>query len=114
MRNPATILTIYDKIPERMIRLVLGIVVEEPVMRVRFVLIAAASLAGGTAFAAEPVKPPAQPAAQRQPAPAQVVLASADELRVPSTTEQPQTAPKRPRGRVTTCRCGDSEAQPEQ
>ena len=83
-------------------------------MHARFVLIAAASLASGTAFAAEPVKPPVQPAGQRQPAPPQVVLASADDVRVPSTTEQPQTAPKRPRGRVTTCRCGDPEAQPEQ
>ena len=86
-------------------------------MHARFVLIAAAISLSGTAFAAEPVKPPVQPAVQQQqPALAQVVLASADDVRVPSPTDQqPQSAPKRPRvGRVTTCRCGDEQAQPEQ
>ena len=85
-------------------------------MHARFVLIAAASLISGTAFAAEPVKPQVQPAAQQRPAPAQVVLASADDVRLPSASDQqPSTAPKRPRvGRVTTCRCGDPQAQPEQ
>jgi hypothetical protein len=84
-------------------------------MNVRFVLIAAAALASGTAFAAEPVKPPVQPAAQPQRAPAQVVLASADDMRAPSAGDQQvATPPKRPRiGRVTTCRCGDQQAQPD-
>ena len=85
-------------------------------MLARFVLIAAATLVGGTAFAAEPAKPPVQPATQQQPPPAQVVLASADDVRVPSASDQqPSSAPKRPRiARVTTCRCGDPQAQPEQ
>jgi hypothetical protein len=84
-------------------------------MRVRFMPIAAATLMSTGAFAAEPVKPPVQHAAQRQPAPAQVVLASADDIRAPSAADQQvTTVPKRPRGRVTTCRCGDPQAQPEQ
>ena len=84
-------------------------------MPVRFVLIAAATLTSGTAFAAQPVKPPVQPAAQPQPAPAQVLLASVDDVRAPSTADQPASTPaKRPRiGRVTTCRCGGQEAQPD-
>ena len=85
-------------------------------MHARFVLIAAAALFSGSAFAAEPVKPAVQPTAQQQPAQPQIVLASTDDVRVPSTTDQQaQAGPKRPRvGRVTTCRCGDPQAQPEQ
>ena len=85
-------------------------------MLARFVLIAATTFIGGNAFAAEPAKPPVQPATRQQPAPAQVVLASADDVRVPSASDQqPSSAPKRPRiARVTTCRCGDPQAQPEQ
>ena len=85
-------------------------------MHARFVLIAAATLTSGTAFAAQPVKPPVQSAAQQQPAPAQIVLASADDVRAPSATDQQgPTPPKRQRiARVTTCRCGDPQAQPEQ
>ena len=84
-------------------------------MHVRFILIAAATLTSGTAFAAQPVKPPVQPAAQPQPAPVQVVLASVDDVRSPSAADQPASTPaKRPRiGRVTTCRCGDPQAQPD-
>ena len=85
-------------------------------MHARFVLIMASIFVSGPAFAAEPAKPPVQPATQQRPAPAQVVLASADDVRVPSDTDQQaQSAPKRPRvGRITTCRCGDPQAQPEQ
>lgn len=84
-------------------------------MHARFVLIAAATVMSTSAFAAEPVKPPVQPAAQPQTTTAQVVLASADDVRTPSASDQQSTTPpKRPRGRVTTCRCGDSAAQPEQ
>jgi len=45
-----------------------------------------------------------------------VVLASADQVPAPPPHEQQVTAPaKHPRvGRVTTCRCGDPQAQPEQ
>ena len=79
-------------------------------MHGRFALIAVAALMSTSAFAAEPVKPPVQPAVQPQPARAQVVLASADDVRIPSTADQQAAAtPKRPRGRVTTCRCGDPQ-----
>ena len=84
-------------------------------MHVRFVLIAVAMVTSSSAFAAEPAKPPVQPAAQPQPAPAQVVLASADDVRAPLASDQQAPTPaKRPRiGRVTTCRCGDQPAQPD-
>jgi hypothetical protein len=85
-------------------------------MHARFVPIAAAMLVGSAAFAAEPVKPAAQAATQAQPRPTEVVLASADQVPAPAPREQQAAAPaKRPRaGRVTTCRCGDPQAQPEQ
>ena len=87
-------------------------------MTARFVLTSAAFVSA-TAFAAEPPKAPVQPADQQQAAPAQVVLASAADVRVSTPDAQPATAAKRPRvGRVTTCRCGgqeaDSQPQPEQ
>jgi len=84
-------------------------------MNARFVWIAAATLIGSAALAAEPVKPPVEPATQPQPRP-DVVLASADQVPAPPPHEQQVTAPaKHPRvGRVTTCRCGDPQAQPEQ
>ena len=90
--------------------------VKEPVMQARFVLIAAISLAGTSAFAADAPKAPVQPATQ----PRSVVLASADDVRAPSA-DQPAPAPQKRRiARVTTCRCGgqeaasDPEAQPDQ
>lgn len=88
-------------------------------MPVRFALIAAAALASTSAFAADAPKAPVQPAAQPKSAPAKVVLASADDVRAPSAEPQ-ATPPKRPRGRVTTCRCGgqlpaeDPDSPPEQ
>ena len=84
-------------------------------MSVRFVLIAALVLASGPASAAAPAKPTSQPQAQSQPAPREVVLASADD--VTAAADAPQQAPATPKrrvGRVTTCRCGDQPAQPEQ
>jgi hypothetical protein len=84
-------------------------------MNARFIPIATAALMSTSAFAAEPVKPPVQPAAQPQPAHAQVMLASADDVRTPSAADQQVPASQeRPRGRVTTCRCGDPQPQPEQ
>ena len=86
-------------------------------MHTRFIFIAAAALLSTSAFAAEPVKAPqpapAQP--QPQPAPAQVVLASAGDVHAPKPTEQQQasTPPKHRFARVTSCRCGDQQAQPE-
>jgi hypothetical protein len=86
----------------------------------RFVLIAAATLMSASAYAAGPARPSAQSAAQPQPesqvAPAQVMLASADDVRASATADQQAPAArKRPRiARVTTCRCGDPQAQQEQ
>jgi hypothetical protein len=85
-------------------------------MNARFVLIAAATLMSGQAFAAEPVKAPAQATAQPHSAPAAapVVLASAGDVRAPSTADQQApTPPKRHLVRVTSCRCGDQAADPE-
>jgi hypothetical protein len=78
-------------------------------MYARFALIAAAALTSVSAFAAEPVKPAPQQPSQTQPVSAQVILASADDVRAPSTVEQQPTAHRKPHGvaRVTTCRCGD-------
>jgi len=84
-------------------------------MFARFVLIAAIALASEPASAAAPAKPASQPQARPQPAPSEVVLASADDVTTPTTTSQQVPAvPKRRLGRVTTCRCGDQPAQPEQ
>jgi hypothetical protein len=84
-------------------------------MFVRFVLIAAATLLSEAAPAAEPAKPVQQPQAQQQPAPREVVLASADDVgAAPATSQQGPATPKRRIARVTTCRCGDQSAQPEQ
>ncbi len=90
-------------------------------MSSRFVLIAAATLVGASAQAAEPVKLAAQSTGQPQRAavqetvPAQVVLASADDVHPSATGEQPAASPTRRSrvARVTTCRCGDPQAQPE-
>jgi hypothetical protein len=88
--------------------------VEELVMHARFILIAAATAMTATAHAAEPAKPAPQPAAQNQPRPAELLLASADHVQAPATADQ-QAAPKPHRvARVTTCRCGDQQAQPDQ
>lgn len=88
-------------------------------MHVRFVLIAATLISTG-AFAADAPKAPVQTAAQPQAGSPPVVLASADEVRAPSSTDQQSaTLAKHPRiARVTTCRCGgqeaDSDSQPDQ
>ena len=83
-------------------------------MFARFVLIAAIALASGPAYA-DPAKPAPRPTSQPQPAPHEVVLASADDVgAAPANVQQTPAAPKRRIGRVTTCRCGDQPAQPEQ
>ncbi len=82
-------------------------------MSTRFVLIAVIALASEPAFAAVPAKP--VPQAQPQQAPHEHVLASADEVGTsPAIHQQAPSPPKRRIGRVTTCRCGDQAAQPEQ
>jgi len=84
-------------------------------MFARFVLIAAIALVSEPVCAAAPAKPAPQPQAQPQPASHEVVLASADDVAAPpATAQQTPAAPKRRIGRVTTCRCGDQPAQPEQ
>ena len=83
-------------------------------MHARFVLIAAATLISGSAFAAGPAKPPVPAAQQPQPAQPQVVLASADDLRGASADQPTQSPPKRRIARVTTCRCGDPQASDAQ
>lgn len=88
-------------------------------MHSRYLIIATAALAlAGTAVAAEPQKPAAQPASQ--PAtdrPAEVVLASAAQLPAPAVVAPAQAtpAPKKPRAaRVTSCRCAGQNGQNEQ
>lgn len=85
-------------------------------MNNRFIPIAAATLLSTASFAAEPTKAPEPAPAQPHPTSAQVVLASAEEVRAPAQAGQQQTPtpPKRRVARVTTCRCGDQQAQPEQ
>jgi hypothetical protein len=76
------------------------------------VIVAAALTAASPAIGADPVKPEAREASQPVNRPAEVLLASADQVRAPAQSgEQPNTTPvKRPRAaRVTTCRCGDPE-----
>jgi hypothetical protein len=88
----------------------------EPVMLARVTLIAVASLTSVSAFA-EPAKTPAPAPAPKQQhlTQPQVVLASAENVQVPTATDQQApTPPKRRPARVTTCRCGDQQAQPEQ
>ena len=87
-------------------------------MHTRFMLIAAVSLLSTAAIAAEPTKAPdsAPKPAQPHPAPAQVVLASASDVQAPAPADQ-QHAPapvKRRVARVTSCRCGDQQADPDE
>lgn len=79
----------------------------------RLVLIAATSIST-SAFAADAPKAPVQHAVQSQNAAAPVVLASADPSR-PAAAPEPQATPSKPPriGRVTTCRCGGQDADPD-
>jgi hypothetical protein len=73
-------------------------------------LVIAATLAVGTAAAAEPAKPHAAAAAPASTRPVEVVLASADTVRPVQPGEGQSAAPvKRRAARVTTCRCGDPQ-----
>lgn len=87
-------------------------------MNARVVVLAAALLASGSAFAADPAGPPSnQPdQAQAQAHRAAVLLASADHLAAnPADQQQAQPIQRRARvGRVTTCRCGDQQDQPDE
>jgi hypothetical protein len=69
---------------------------------------------GGTALA-QPPKNEAVPSTHPQQRPAQVVLAAADAPHAPAPdTAQPNAASgKRRVARVTTCRCGDPQIDPD-
>jgi len=74
--------------------------------------VSAALVIGSAASAAEPVKPELRESAQPASRPAQVVLASADQVQTtpPNVAEQAAAPVKRPRAaRVTTCRCGTQD-----
>jgi len=79
-----------------------------------FAIAALALLASGAATGAEPVKSKAPNAPQPQRS-AEVVLASAGPVQSPAPANQMQSsAPaKRRVARVTTCRCGDPQPEPE-
>ena len=84
-------------------------------MYARFIAIAAI-LMSSSAIAADSAKPAPQPPAQSETAPAKVMLASAQlPAASPQTTEGQKIQPPPPprHGRVTGCRCGDQEAQPD-
>jgi hypothetical protein len=83
-------------------------------MRKRLTVIVAMLTIAGPAFA-EPAKPAAKPASKPQAA-AEIVLASADVVRPAATQSVASTTPpaKRRIARVTSCRCGDPQADPEQ
>ena len=75
-------------------------------------LIAVAAFAVSSGAGAEPAKSP--PAAVVRPAAVQLASAEKIAAQVPVPAAEPQPA-KRPRAmRVTTCRCGDVQPQPEQ
>jgi hypothetical protein len=84
-------------------------------MNARFVMIAATVLTIGASATAEPPKTPAAGPAHPPSPPAEVLLASADQVSTPASPDQGAAPVKRPRvARVTTCRCGDQQIQNEQ
>ena len=85
-------------------------------MHGRYLIVASVALAIAGSAAAEPAKPAtkpsAQPAAER---PAELVLASAEQVRQPAVVAQAAVPAKKPRAaRVTTCRCAGQNGQNEQ
>ncbi len=89
-------------------------------MLVRYLLIGAVALSLTAPAAAEPAKPAAAEADRSESRPAEVVLASAEQVSAalpavqdPSAAEQaPTAAPVKKRAaRVTTCRCADQTTQ---
>jgi hypothetical protein len=82
----------------------------EKAMRTRTIALAALMTIGTPAFAAPP-KGNQLRGEQPHRRPAELIVASADSVRSP----QPSSAmPRRPAARVTTCRCGDPQPDPEQ
>jgi hypothetical protein len=84
-------------------------------MHVRLMVIAATLAIGAVSAAAEPPKGQT-PAAKPAKAPVEVMLASADNVRLaPPTADQPNAVPvKRRAARVTSCRCGDPQPAEQQ
>jgi hypothetical protein len=84
-------------------------------MNARIIAFSAAVSLCGAAYAAEPAKPPVS-----QPEPAQehrveIVLASADQVNNGPAQQQAQQPARHARvARVTTCRCGDQQDQPDE
>jgi hypothetical protein len=75
--------------------------------------ILAAALLAGSAAADPPKNATARPTGTR-PSPTEVVLASTETPRAPTPENQPNAEPaKRRVARVTTCRCGDPQTEPE-
>jgi hypothetical protein len=84
-------------------------------MNVHIIAFAAAISACGVAFAAEPAKAPVSQPDQAQAHRAEIVLASADQVNPGPAQQQAQQAPRHARvARVTTCRCGDQQDQPDE
>ena len=83
-------------------------------MNARLSLIAVIAVVSTGAWAAEPAKPEPQAPAHSNQAPVKVVLASAETVRTPAGSAQAPSTPKRRLARVTSCRCGDQEAQPDE
>jgi hypothetical protein len=75
--------------------------------------ILAAALIAGTA-AAEPPKSAAAKPGETKTQPGEVAFAAAGTSHAPAPETQPNAAPaKRRVARVTTCRCGDPQADPD-
>ena len=83
-------------------------------MHFRSAIFVATALAAASVAFAEPAKAPAASAARPAGHTAPVMLASADRVvgTVPAADVRSEQ-PKRPRARVTSCRCGDPQPQAE-
>jgi len=86
-------------------------------VRVPLTVITAVLLIGGAAVAAPPKTAPVKRPQPTQPAnpPAQIVLASAEAVHAPTTdgAQSTQAPKRRVAPRVTSCRCGDPQVDPE-
>jgi len=79
-------------------------------MRAHMLIAATAALAVATAAPAEPPKAPVQQAAQPADRPAEVLVASVENVRpeISAAAQDAAAPPKRARkARVNSCRCGD-------
>ncbi|HEU5482523.1 MAG TPA: hypothetical protein VFU80_05475 [Sphingomicrobium sp.] len=90
-------------------------------MRTRLLVIAIAGLSFAGSVAAEPAKAPIRKADRPASQPVEVVVAAADQARIPAAADQaripaaaeqaaPAPAKRERKARVTTCRCGDQTA----